>query len=275
MFPDSILSQFSNRPIKDKKEKPDHSTGQNYKKKYYSKDFYYFLDDESSPYKANNCKLAELNQNKAVFLATYEKSDKTFAPSYLDFDRQYALKVNEAIQKEKPEFLRKCACNVDPRHSTKFGSLCFCPRFLEEKDFEQCKQFLKQQECFKCLLPFHSANTCYSKLRCFYWAAGKSSCNHNSTMCTFLTEAEFAAVQMKIDAGKKKEFAYLATIGDEVDSDDEEGIDKHNFMLESSGTSLFEEIFMLETTIEEEIKKCLDKGMTEAVLNLGFCHRGG
>ena len=79
-------------------------------------------------------------------------------------------------------------------------------------------------------------------------------------MCTFLTEAELAAVKKKIDAEKKVESAYLTT--NEADSDDEDELDEHNFMLESEG-SMFEEIFMLETTIEEEIKKCLDEGMHE------------
>ena len=70
-------------------------------------------------------------------------------------------------------------------------------------------------------------------------------------MCSFLNEAEFVAVKRKLESKKKEKSAYLTTgtLEDEMDSDGED--------------EMFEQNFMIESTVKDEVQECLDAGMPE------------
>ena len=77
---------------------------------------------------------------------------KELSKLQLEFDRDFADRVNNVTKQRTPERMAKCPCNIQPTHMTKFGSARFCPKYLKIPDVEARKQFIKSRRlCTNCL----------------------------------------------------------------------------------------------------------------------------
>ena len=127
---------------------------------------------------------------------------KEFSMVQQEFDREFADRVNTLCKERTPEKMSKCPCNIQPTHSTKFGSVRFCAKYLKIPDVEARKQFIRSRRlCNNCLRKDHTAASCRMKtLNCFYCKeALKSNSGHNSSLCTNFTDEEFKIIKNKFE----------------------------------------------------------------------------
>ena len=83
--------------------------------------------------------------------------------------------------------------------------------------------------------------------------AGKTATGHNSTLCVHLSDQEFKAVMKKKAAGSREEDAYCTEIEDCSTQDELEDL--------PSEDSDAEHGFMVDVTVDEEIKASIDEGL--------------
>ena len=68
---------------------------------------------------------------------------KELSSLQLEFNRDFADRVNKLTKQRTPDKMGKCPCNIQPNHMTKFGSARFCPKYLRIPDMEARRQFIR------------------------------------------------------------------------------------------------------------------------------------
>ena len=102
--------------------------------------------------------------------------------------------------------LRRCPCGVGAHHEVPYGSLRYCPHFLNHGTYNARKEFLKlKRGCTKCLRGNHLSSSCrYKPSSCYYCQlAGKAEKAHSPGMCCAFNDTEFSEI-IKIIESKLK-----------------------------------------------------------------------
>ena len=107
--------------------------------------------------------------------AYYSKSFKNraeghgdFCEVYLQYDRDYCKQMTE--NPKNRDKLCRCPCGVGAHHEVPYGSLRYCPHFLNHGTYNARKEFLKlKRACMKCLRGSHLSSSCrYKPSSCYY-----------------------------------------------------------------------------------------------------------
>ena len=132
---------------------------------------------------------------------------KELSSLQLEFDRDFADRVNKVTKQRMPERMPKCPCNIQPTHMMKFGSARFCPKYLKIPDVEARKQFIRSKRlCTNCLRRSHTSASCKMRpLHCFYCKeALKPNSSHNSSLCENFTNEEFKIIKTKFEQERER-----------------------------------------------------------------------
>ena len=71
----------------------------------------------------------------------------------------------------------------------------YCGYFLNIRTWKERKNDIRfRRVCGKCLKTGHNTSTCRARIECNYCVYASKPANHNSALCTFLTDCQFEAI---------------------------------------------------------------------------------
>ena len=122
----------------------------------------------------------EANVHYSKTLKNRAEGHGILSKAYIDYDKDYCLRMNENPKMKNR--LKKCPCGSNGYHEVIYGSLRYCPYFLQHPTLNGRREFLRaKRACFKCLRGNHNSSSCrYRPATCYYCkTAGKSDKSHS------------------------------------------------------------------------------------------------
>ena len=164
----------------------------------------------------------------------------------MDFDKDYCHRMNE--NPKMKDKLKKGPCGSNGYHEVIYGSLRYCPYFLQHPTLSGRSEFLRvKRACFKCLRCNHNSSSCkYCPASCYYCkTTGKSDKSHFPGLCASFGNEEFLEVAKQIyiklsnmkkkedDQEKEEKSANVFKADGEEEDDSDGDIDTEDDLLEA------------------------------------------
>merc|ERR1712082_472138 len=231
----------------------------------------FFAENDFQGESSECIKEENVNDEDIETQAFYSKSVKNraeghgeFCEVYLKHDRDYCKQV--IANPKYREKLRRCPCGVGTPHEVLYGSMRYCPHFLNLGTYNARKEFIKlKRGCMKCMRGNHLSSSCrYKPSSCYYCRiAAKQDKGHSPGMCCAFNDTEFTEVIKVLEAKFKSQAkgteknANVFTAGDEGGVSDDEDLETEEDLVNALNCHKMSR----HMTLEQEIKFCEQNGM--------------